>query len=547
MTSDERHSFLEGIVGKDQAGDVNALFESKLLLKNQQAAMIGWAREAAGLKPSVRQDIISKINKLDTVLNPDTQDAFLHDLASKKLGTDVTLEEAQKISSLAKDAAAAKAQRDATPTDENILKYGKAKGAVGDYLDSVKPSPNRGWKNIATDIMNIPKSALTSVLHFSAMGVQGWGMVSTPEFWSAAVDQFKYFASEENYKNAEAMISGHPDYDIARRAGLGITSIDGKLNDREEAIQSSLLQKASKWVSNKTGAPDIIRASSRAFTGFLNTLRFDRFEKLLTAARLRGEDIQSGSKPTEDIAHIVNSFTGRGDLPFGLDKAQSAMNTIFFSPRKMMGAVDMFNPWTYLDPKASPTAKIAAFRQLTGSLIVTGAMLTAAKLAGASIETDPRGTNFGKAKIGNTTIDMTGGNASYVRLLARIITNKSKSSTGKVTTLGTPITTTTKTGKTEVLPFTPSTRESEVQDYIRNHTAPVVSALWDWAAGSNSVGQPVTLKSEAFSTLTPLVTQAFVDMYENDPKTFREVWPMLPSIFGYSTESTAPIMPKAKK
>jgi hypothetical protein len=73
------------------------------------------------------------------------------------------------------------------------------------------------------------------------------------------------------------MISGHPDFDLAKSGGRGITSIDGKLNDREEAIQSSLLQKGSKIVSEKTGLPDLIHSSSRSFTGFLNYTRFYRF------------------------------------------------------------------------------------------------------------------------------------------------------------------------------------------------------------------------------------------------------------------------------
>jgi hypothetical protein len=66
--------------------------------------------------------------------------------------------------------------------DESILKYGKSKQAFGDYLDSLKPNPTRGIKNTIVDILNIPNSALTSVLHFSAMGVRGWGMVSTGRF-----------------------------------------------------------------------------------------------------------------------------------------------------------------------------------------------------------------------------------------------------------------------------------------------------------------------------------------------------------------------------
>lgn len=547
MTSDERRAYFEQFMSKPSAEQTNAQFESKLLLKNQQQGIINWAKKVSGITPEAQRDIISRVNKMTEVLNPRTQDMFLKDLAAHKLNATVTMEEAAHISDLAKQSADAKATRDANVTNESILNYGKSKQAFGDYLDSLKPSPNRGWKNTATDILNIPKSALTSVLHFSAMGVQGWGMVSTGRFWEAAGDQFKYFAKEDNYKNAQAMITGHPDFDIAKAAGLGITSIDGKLNDREEAIQSSLLQKGSKLLSDKTGLPDLIRASSRAFTGFLNYTRFYRFEDLLNAARLNGEDVSKGSQVTQDLAKVVNDFTGRGSLPLGLDKATAALNTTFFSPRKMMATFDMFNPKTYLDPTTSPTARMAALRQLTGSLLVTASVLGLARLSGAGVDANPVSTNFGKVKIGNTTFDMTGGNAAYARLVAQLISGKEKSSTGKTTALGSPIMSTSKTGKTVKTPYNAPTRSDQALSYLRNHLSPVAGAIADWMSGTNAVGQPVTVKSEAYNALTPLILQDYINLFKNDPKNTAAILPSLSAIFGVSMTSEAPPPAKTAK
>jgi hypothetical protein len=548
ISSENRRAVIEKVVGKDAAKDVNALFESKLALHDFQTGVINWAKEVMGQKPEVARDIISRVNKM-TDLTPEDVKTFKTDLVAKKLGTEVTPEEAAKLAELGKNAADLRTARDSNTTPENIRAYGRAKGAFGDYLDSLKPNPNRTIGNTISNILNIPKSALTSVLHFSAAGVQLWGSITTPEFWKGSVEQFKYFASEENYKNAQADISGSPDYETAKRAGLGITSIDGKLNDREEAIQSSLLQQWSKALSDKTGLPDAIRASSRAFTGYLNYVRFGRFEDLMNAARLKGVDVSKGSVGAENIADMVNSFTGRGKSLFGIDmKNQQAMlNNIFFSPRKMAGAVDMFNPWTYLDPKVDPSLRIAMIKQLTGSLLVTGSLMTLAKLMGAKVQTNPDATDFGKIGIGNSTIDITGGNASYVRLVAQVISGKMESGTGKTSTLGAPIYTTSKTGKQEKTPFTAPTRADQALTYLRDHTSPVVATIWDWFAGSNVVGQPVTVKGEAMNELSPLVAQAFYDMYKNDPSTFDKVWPLLPAIFGFSTQSTAPTPPKAKK
>lgn len=548
MDSSERHAILEGIVGKDRARDVNALFESKLLMKDQQTGITNWAREVAGKSPEIARDMISRVNKMETVLKPTELKSFLADLAAKKVGADVTVEESAKVLQLAKDAQEAKKIRDTKATSENIRSYGRAKGKFGDYIDSLKPSAEKNFANVMSEIINVPKSALTSILHFSAAGVQLWGSIATPQFWKGAVEQFKYFANEENYKNAQADISGHPDYDIARRAGLGITSIDGKLNDREEAIQSSLLQKGSKYISDKTGLPDFIRASSRAFTGYMNYVRFGRFEDLLNAARMKGTDVSKGSSAAEDLADVVNSFSGRGKKLLGIDlsKNQAEMNALLFSPRKIAGAMDMFNPMKYFDQSIDPTARKAAITQLTGSLLATTALLTLGKLVGGQVETNPIGTNFGKIKIGNSTIDVTGGNASYVRLIAQLITNKEKSSTGKITNLGGILTTTSKTGKVSNTSFKAPSRSDQFLTYVRDHTAPVASAIWDWASGSNVVGQPVTIGSELKQELVPLVGQAFYDMYKNDPETFKKIWPLLPSIFGFSTQSNAPTITKKK-
>lgn len=138
MTSAERRAFLEKIVGKDEARDVNALFESKLLLKDQQAGMITWAKQVGGMTPEVLRDIISRVNKLDRVLNPTEEKSFLNDLANQKLGTDVTLEEAQKISDLAKRASDLKG---VNPKMSGVSdEYLKARNEFSSYVESLKPT-----------------------------------------------------------------------------------------------------------------------------------------------------------------------------------------------------------------------------------------------------------------------------------------------------------------------------------------------------------------------------------------------------------------------
>ncbi len=138
MDSATRHAEFAKLMGDGNAKEVNALFESKLLLKNQQAGMIAWAKSVADLKPTVMRDIVTKINKLDKVLSPADAKSFLADLAAKKMGTSVTLEEATKITELAKTAQAARdAKTEALSGMSNDALI--AANNLRDYVSSLKP------------------------------------------------------------------------------------------------------------------------------------------------------------------------------------------------------------------------------------------------------------------------------------------------------------------------------------------------------------------------------------------------------------------------
>ena len=60
MTSAERRKVFE-FLGEENAKQTNALFESKLLLKNQQLGMVNWAKQILKLKPETLRDTLSKV------------------------------------------------------------------------------------------------------------------------------------------------------------------------------------------------------------------------------------------------------------------------------------------------------------------------------------------------------------------------------------------------------------------------------------------------------------------------------------------------------
>lgn len=552
MSSAERQAAFAAHVGPDFAAEVNAQFEAKLLLKDQQKGLVNWARKVGGLTDPARRDIISTIGRMEKVLQPADESGFLADLAAKKLGTTVTADEAKGIFELTQAAQVAKATMLEDISNEgNRVAYGRALMAVADRIDSLKPNGQTFTHNLI-NILNIPKSALTSIFHFSAPFVQGWGMLSTKVAWQGFGKMFQYFSSEEAYKNLNAYMISHPDYELAKSGKLGLTLLGEKLSSREEAIQSTLVEQANEWLHDRTGVPNLVRMSSRAFTGYLNFVRFNRFTDLLNAARLRGEDVRPGTQVVNDLAKVVNDFTGRGELGPG-DKyaaAGPALNSLFFSPRKIVATMEMFNPVRMLDPRVSPTARAAAFRQLSGSLVATGAVLALAKAMGANVNFDPRSADFAKIDIGGKPqtvvdpngkkrtfvvggekLDLTGGNDAYVRLLARIATNQEVTAQGKLTDLGQG--------------FRATTRAELVGNYMRNKLSPIAGFIADALYGTDPTGRPFSVTKEMQDKLIPISIGAFLDFGMNNPTDSAAIIPSLAAVFGVQLETPLPPMAKA--
>jgi hypothetical protein len=531
MTSAERHSFFSGVIGEENAGEVNALFESKMLLKDQKRGLVTWAKQVAGITEPARRDLLAKISKLDRVLQPADEREFLADLAEKKLGVSVSADEAKEIFALSQAAETAKTAMNANLNPTTWTAFGRATIAMTEKIESLKPRGSTLYDKFS-EIINVPKTIM-STMDLSAPFVQGWGMMSTRRFWEGFGQMFKYFAEEENYQNLRGYIVGHPDYEIARRAKVGITELGDRLTAREEAIQSSLVEKAAQYLSDKTGVPNVIRDSNRAFVGFLNYARFHSYTDLLTAARVAGEDVSLGSSAARDLARVVNDFSGRGAI--GKDdiyaSAGPILNGLFFAPRKTTAMVQMFNPVRYLNPNISPTARKAALRNLTGSLAATGAVIGLSRAMGAEVNIDPRSINFLKIGVGRTKFDITGGNAIYLRLLGRIATNESINAKDELTELGSG--------------FGKPTRADLVLGFIRGKLAPVAGAIADALYGKGFTGQPFSVTSEMRDNLMPMTMGSYIDLALHDPKNIA-AWIIAPSaIFGIGIQPPLPSLTKS--
>ncbi len=535
MTSAERRAFFAEHLGESNAEPVNALFESKLLLKNQQAGMINWARRVMGTNKATLQDMVSKINRLDKVLNPSEQEAFLEDLAAQKLGTHISYEEAQKISDLSRKVQQTKGVGDR-------MDYGRAVVDLHDYVGKLKneakgitlqdlKSPSQYGKilsNVGSKIAGTAKS-LKASLDDSAIFRQGWKtMFTNPDVWAKnAAESFvnltKSFGKTDVMREINADIMSRPTYDLMKKAKLAVGL-------SEEAFPETLPEKIPLFGR-------IYKASEVAYNGFVQKTRADVFDKYIQIAKESGVELDD--EQLLSIGKLVNSLTGRGYLG-KLEGSADVVNNVFFSPRFLKSNIDTLTAHQ-LQKGVTPFVRKQAAFNLIKIILGTASVLGIAKaIKKDSVELDPRSSDFGKIKIGNTRFDVSAGMGSIVTLASRLAPllafhpSYTKSTvTGQLTPLN--------SGK-----FGAKTGMDVLNDFLENKLSPVASVIKDLLKGTDSNSKPVTPTGELNNFSTPLPITNAMELLK-DPNSANFFISIIADGFGIATNTYAPPVKTSKR
>jgi hypothetical protein len=384
-----------------------------------------------------------------------------------------------------------------------------------DFIKTVldkRPLLSKAKEGVA-EVLNIPRALMAST-DMSAPLRQGAFLIGRPkQFLPALRDQFKYFFSEKAYQGLLKDIESRPTYPLMKETGLPLTDVGAGLAGREEAFMSQLAEKIPL-------IGKVVRASDRAYTGFLNKLRADVFDDLIKKATNLGLNVQG--KIGDDIARFVGSATGRGNLG-KLQEASVLLNSTFFSPRLMTSRLNLLNPLYYI--KLDPFVRKEALKSLltfTGVGITT---LSLAKMGGAEIGVDPRSADFGKIKIGNTRYDPWGGFQQYIRLGAQLITGQHISSTtGVRSTVGEG--------------YKPVNRLDILGRFFETKTAPVASFAIGLMRGQNAMGEKMDIPGEIAQRFIPMVIQDMADLVKE--RGIEGIVMGIPGIFGVGLQTYTP-------
>lgn len=376
-----------------------------------------------------------------------------------------------------------------------------------DFIDSVLASRSL-WTKIkegTLEVANIPRAVMSS-FDLSAPFRQGLFLINHPKkFFGAFNDMFKSFGSERAFKELNETIIKKPTFKIMQENKLALTDMNQFLNKREEQFMSS-------WAEKIPLLGKGIKASGRAYTGFLNKIRADVFEDLYLKANKLGI-VEERPEMVRELAKFINTATGRGSLEKtalgNLERSAVALNSFFFSPRLMASRLTLLNPLYYV--KADPFVRKEALKSLFTLAGVATTVLTLAKMGGADVEDNPSSSDFGKIKINDTRIDILGGFQQYIVAAYRLASGKYTSTvSGETSKLG--------EGYKALSRFDIALRQVESKE------APVISFVSKLLKQKDASGKPIKVTKEVADLFTPMTIGALIDIAREDP----ELLPLIP-------------------
>ncbi len=372
----------------------------------------------------------------------------------------------------------------------------------------VKPKP-RTLSEKALEVINIPRATATAgdfsmVLRQSIIGTARHplrAMKMLPE-------TFKVFKSKKAYDEQLQQMSLDPDFEFmtssAKKSGAGLAFSD-IANKPEEAYYGSRLIRETFAKYGKAHL-DPIFASERAFTYFLNKMRFDMMKDAMRDMEALGiktrtsrqvptkkgiKTVVSASPAAREMAEWINVATGHGNIPKKgvtghiLQGSHNLLNTVFFSPRLVWSRGEALN--MALNPLKWHTvmkniAKDAPSKRAAMSLMIkhqgmdlaaTAGLIglmtsTAAATLGGEVEKDPRSSDFLQVRKGTTRVDMTGGFRPYLNLGARLISGMTKPQFSEARE---------------------QARLDTIAQFGRSRFSPVMTTMHDMLGGTNFRGQ----------------------------------------------------------
>lgn len=434
---------------------------------------------------------------------------------------DLTGDEISKITGFTDNIEAKKASipEGAPQGSPERLAYGEAIVNLRRYKNELLDSTKTGYQKLAPKgLLNATAGTAKSIkaaLDNSFFGRQGLKVLTThPTVWAKAFAK-SFGDISKGVRGIDALDALDADLLSRPNAIAGVYNKMGiDLHSVEESFPSNLPEKI-------PALGRLFKASEYAYVGGAHRMRADLADMLLEKAQRANVDI-ADKEQLQGIGKLINSMTGRGS--FGKhDKGLDIVNNLFFSPRNWKSNLDTLTAFT--GQKMTRFGREEAAKNLLKMIAVTGStMALANEIVPGSAELDPRSSNFGKIKIGNTRFDISGGIASIPTVVARLATQSTKNSTTGIVT------------KLNQDTYGARTTWDVLMDYAEGKMSPATAGVKQLLTRKDFAGDPVTPGNFAKDLFMPLPISNYQEL-SKDPKSANKLIAMIADGLGIGTNT----------
>jgi len=347
----------------------------------------------------------------------------------------------------------------------------------------------KAWQNVI-DVLNIPRATLASYdLSFPLR--QGIILLpGHPKRWAISFGQMIKSArpgskGKEYARHLEDLAENSRYASLRRSAKLDITEWGlTSITTREEPFLSS-------WAELIPG----VKWAERTFTTMSNQLRINVFDDIARNWESAGMSWSTHPEEYLRLAAFLNHATGRGTIPTRYAGITPELNAMFFSPRYQISRPQLvYDAFVSLKNPAARKLIIADEVKFVATGITVLWLLD--QIEGVETEPDPRSSDFGKVKYGNTRYDFWAGFSQMARLIAQTASGQQKATgTGRLYNIN---------------------RADVIERYVRTKLSPPAGLTWDILKGQTFVGEemkfePTFLAEDIPKRVIPMVAQDIVD------------------------------------
>lgn len=507
------------------------------ILKNQKSNLKEWAKKATkqGLKADSTKTLIEKIDSLKKVLKPSDKE-MLNGLVKQKLGFTVTPEYAKGIydtyntyknnlaavmknhpgyMKMGGEEANALLEEQIKSGEGDLLELGKSLVALKQaYQDAKlaadkkeKTATNWGKTKNAIETFAGTLKSLKATLDLSGLRQLSAAIATGGDITKSAIKGYKFGLqmAKTALKDPKFAQQLTDMYILTRPNSLNgmYRKLGVDVGLKEEAFPETFVGRAME----KTR---VFPASEVAFTGAIQMARAG-----IADTMIEQYDGDIGAMKADGVGDYVNQITGRGKVHLKWNgDDQSLINVFLFAPKWLAARIRTITDLQYVVTGKTQVEKMKAKTALRNAMFYIALPMLLKAINRAFDEDDPHGedawerflsafdprsTEFGKFRIGDTRIDASFGLASLYTLVGRGVTRQT------ITTKG-------------------QTKDTEWGDLLANFLegkmSPALRTVENlrsitFGDGKDFMGRPITLSDIILDAVSPISAQQLIEAYQN--------------------------------